>query len=548
MWCCRADANLTGGRYQDFKRNRCHTSGGAMGPKTHGVVVIELHDVVVERSGRPRPVLDGVSLRIETGERVALLGGNGSGKTTLVRLLNGTELPDRGRVTVDGHDTQDDAARFAVRRDVGLLFQDPDDQFVSTTADREIAFGLENLNVPTTTMRPLVDDALGRFGLESQRHASPHEMSGGEKARLALASVWVMQPRVLVLDETAALLDRRGRESLAAAIAALPPETIVIYVMTSAEQARAHSRVLVLHDGCVVADGPPAEALKSLPAKAALHVGARGVSHPTHSTPPKPPAKLDAPLVRVRDLEARWMMFGRKTAPALVGVSFECMAGERVGLMGASGAGKSTLFAALCGLLQPHRGVVEWPAGVAGAMRAVPSLVTQFAERQLFGATVREDVAYGLRESGVPAAEIDRRVLEALADVGLDPQEFASRTPFRLSGGEMRRVALAGALAQQRPLLLLDEPTLGLDPEGVERLVDACARLHARGVTTCVASHDADFVAATCDRILVLDAGRVAYDGPAGELWGDPATASRLGINVRTEAAGGSLLARGPAE
>jgi energy-coupling factor transporter ATP-binding protein EcfA2 len=509
-----------------------------VGRADRGAIVIELQDVVVERPGRQHPVLNGISLRIAPGERIALLGGNGSGKTTLARLLNGTELPASGRVIVDGHDTQDDAARFEVRRAVGLLFQDPDDQFVSTTADREIAFGLENLNVPTAEMRPRVDEALRMFGLESHRHASPHEMSGGEKARLALASVWVMQPRVLVLDETAALLDRRGREGLAAAIASLPAETIVIHVMTDAAEARKHARVVVLHTGSVVADGPPGAALNGLPAEAAHRVGAGGVRPAPRSAPDAPRAGSASALVRVQDLEVRWSMFGREMAPALVGVSFECARGERFGLMGASGAGKSTLFAALCGLLQPRRGRVEWPSAATGDARAVPSLVAQFAERQLFGATVREDVAYGLRESGVAAAEIDQRVLAALTDVGLDAAEFATRAPFHLSGGEMRRVALAGALAQQRPLLLLDEPTLGLDHEGVERLVEACARLHARGVTTCIASHDANFIDATCDRILVLNAGRLAYDGPAAELWSDPSRASRLGISIPCGGAG----------
>ncbi len=214
--------------------------------------MIELHDVGVERPGRPRPVLNGITLRIGSGERVALLGGNGSGKTTLARLLNGTELPARGRVTVNGHDTQDATARFAVRRAVGLLFQDPDDQFVSTTADREIAFGLENLNVPTAAMRPLVEDALRMFGLESHRQTPPHEMSGGEKARLALASVWVMQPQVLVLDEPTGSLDPAGKAAVFGVLAGLRRQHKITVFMATQELERVGrfaDRVLVLHDG-----------------------------------------------------------------------------------------------------------------------------------------------------------------------------------------------------------------------------------------------------------------------------------------------------------
>jgi len=198
--------------------------------------------------------------------------------------------------------------------------------------------------------------------------------------------------------------------------------------------------------------------------------------------------------------------------------------GDRVGLMGASGSGKSTLLLVMAGLRRPQRGSIE-----RGAQ--LPSLVFQFPERHLFGETVREDVAYGLREGGTAAAEIERRVRDALDEVGLPEAEFAARAPFRLSGGEMRRAALAGALAQQRPVLLLDEPTLGLDAEGCARLRASLARVHARGVAIWIASHDADFVAAACDRIVALDAGRIAYDGPAAEFWRDASRASRLGVH-----------------
>jgi len=229
--------------------------------------MIELHDIAVEIPGRPAPVLDGVSFTLAPGERVALLGGNGSGKTTLVRLLNGTRPPTRGRVLVDGLDTRAAATLLEVRRAVGLLFQDPDDQFVTTTVEREIAFGLENLRVPTAELRRTVDEALGRFDLEPHRRTPPHEMSGGEKARLALACVWVMRPRYLLLDETESLLDRRGREHLSAALAALPEETGILHATTDCELAARFPRVVVLHGGRQVADGAPDDVMPTLPAE-----------------------------------------------------------------------------------------------------------------------------------------------------------------------------------------------------------------------------------------------------------------------------------------
>jgi energy-coupling factor transport system ATP-binding protein len=235
--------------------------------------VIELRDVRVELPGREAPALDGIGFVLQPGERAALLGGNGSGKTTLARLLNGTQLPTAGSVHVDRHDTRDAATRLDVRRAVGLLFQDPDDQFVSTTVEREIAFGLENARAPVAELRRAVDAALVEFDLESHRQSAPHELSGGEKARLALACVWVMQPRYLVLDETESLLDRRGRERLSAALAALPAETTILHVTTHAEVAARCARVLVLHAGRLVADGAPNDVMAGLNAETRVRTG-----------------------------------------------------------------------------------------------------------------------------------------------------------------------------------------------------------------------------------------------------------------------------------
>ncbi len=235
--------------------------------------MIEVQNVTVERPGRAAPVLDDVSLTFAAGERAVLLGGNGSGKTTLARLLNGTLQPTHGRVLIDGHDTREEEGVQHARRAVALLFQDPDDQFVSATAEREIAFGLENLGVATAAMRVAVDEALRFFGLEEHAQTPPHEMSGGEKARLALACTWVMQPRAVVMDETESLLDRRGSERLAAALATLPPATAILRITTDAEFAASSPRVLLLHAGRIIADGPPDQVFASISDDVRLRVG-----------------------------------------------------------------------------------------------------------------------------------------------------------------------------------------------------------------------------------------------------------------------------------
>ena len=237
------------------------------------------------------------------------------------------------------------------------------------------------------------------------------------------------------------------------------------------------------------------------------------------------------PLLRLENVHVTHATSEPNARPALQGVRFEMHAGDRVGLMGRAGSGKTTLLHVCARLLAPAGGDTRWTD------KRLPSLVFQFPERQLFAETVADDVAYGLRQSGVASPEVRARVEQALADVGLPASEFAARPPFHLSAGEMRRVALAGALAQQRGVVLLDEPTLGLDAEGVARLVDILGRLHERGVAYCVASHDADFVAATCATLVVLDGGRVAFQGAADNFWRDPDRVDRCGVRLPGEAA-----------
>ena len=236
-------------------------------------------------------------------------------------------------------------------------------------------------------------------------------------------------------------------------------------------------------------------------------------------------------LLQLRDVHVAYDAGLPEKCPALRGVSLELRPADRLGLMGRAGSGKTTLLHVCARLLGPDAGSVQAPG------RREPSLVFQFPEHQLFAETVAEDVGYGLRQGGVPAEEVRTRVEQALEEVGLAAAEFAARPPFHLSGGEKRRVALAGALAQRRGLVFLDEPTLGLDVEGVERLRIILEAMHARGVAYCLASHDADFVAATCTRLVVLDAGRVVFHGPTDDFWGDPQLVERCGVRLPRTAA-----------
>ncbi|HNW59042.1 MAG TPA: ATP-binding cassette domain-containing protein [bacterium] len=225
------------------------------------IELCDIHYAYRDETGQPRPVLNGISMRIEPGESLAIMGANGSGKSTLVKCCNGLLLPGRGQVRVEGLDTADARQLPAIRRLIGMIFQNPDNQIVSTTVEREIAFGLENLGVPVDEMHARVDAMLRQFDLEPYRLKSPHYLSGGEKQRLALAAVLAMQPRYLILDEPTSLLDPQHRRQIIDLLGLLRQQQEVACVLVTqfADEALAAQRLAVLAGGRLFLEGEPPE-------------------------------------------------------------------------------------------------------------------------------------------------------------------------------------------------------------------------------------------------------------------------------------------------
>ncbi|KRT77487.1 MAG: ABC transporter, cobalt/nickel transport system ATP-binding protein [Armatimonadetes bacterium CSP1-3] len=265
-------------------------------------------------------------------------------------------------------------------------------------------------------------------------------------------------------------------------------------------------------------------------------------------------------MIEVRDVHHVYLRDSPLAAVALRGISLTIPDGERIGLIGPTGSGKSTLVQTLNALIRPTSGTVSVdgedifaPKADRRRVRQKVALLFQYAEQQLFEETVAKDVAFGPRNLGLPEDEIATRVHEALQSVGLDPDRFGPRSPFTLSGGEMRRVALAGVLAMSPKVLILDEPTAGLDPQGKAEFLQLILRLHAqRQLTVILINHSMDEIAQTTERVIVLDAGRVVMDGPTRQIFaraeelehlhlGIPQTAQILhrlrarGLPVRTD-------------
>lgn len=530
---------------------------------------IRLRDVSLVYQGADREVraLDGVSLEVPVSQRVCVLGANGSGKSTLASVIAGLMAPDAGTVELVGEQVCTDGqadfdAYHRARRRLGLVFQNPADQIVTSVVEEDVAFGPENLGLDRQTVRRRVDRELRRVAMQDFAQADPTRLSGGQQQRVAIAGALAMDPRVLVLDEPSALLDVRGRTAILRVLARLKGMgCTIVHVTHFMDEALEADRVVVLDRGRVVLDGTPAEVFSHADQLRSMRLDmpfAADLSYRLHDEGVHVPVTLDTQLL-ARQVAAQLAPAMTPVPPAvtptlgaaspkqpasgekvlqvedvtysyqpgrhaLEHVSLDVGEGQRVALVGQTGSGKSTLLRLVAGLERPDAGhVVVAGADTATrrgrrAARGAVGFVMQHPERQLFAQTVREDVAFGPHNLGLPADEVDRRVGEALELTHL--ADKADLSPFELSGGQRRRCAIAGVLAMGPRVLLLDEPTAGLDPHGCAGLQALLDRLQAEGVTILEVTHSME-EAACADRVVVLDQSHVLLSGTPAEVFGE---------------------------
>lgn len=520
--------------------------------------------------------LDDVSLDVCRGERVCVLGANGSGKSTLASVICGLLVPDEGSVRLVGEDvchegTPDFDAYRRARRSLGLVFQNPDDQIVTSVVEDDVAFGPENLGLPREEIRARVDRELRRVALHDYAKADPTRLSGGQKQRVTIAGALAMEPAVLVLDEPGSLLDVRGRSAILRVMGRLAAAgTTLVHVTHFMDEALSADRVVVMRHGRVVLQGSPEEVFSNaetvcdlglevpfagrlsrrlaeagLPVRVTCdrealveQIGALprttpAVAAEAPAVPPAPDARAEGAVVSVSHVS---FSYGPR-AQALSDVSLTIAPGTSTAIVGQTGSGKSTLLRLLCGLETPDEGRVA----VGGAdtatkrgrkeVRRVVGYVMQHPERQLFAETVEKDVAFGPTNLRLSAEEVEARVSRALDLVGLSRRRDAS--PFKLSGGQRRLCALAGILAMRPQVLILDEPTAGLDPRGRAMLREVLARLRGQGVTLVQVTHSMED-AARADHVVVLDQSRLLAEGTPREVFSAAneaaLTAAGLGI------------------
>lgn len=587
-----------------------------------------------------------VTASLVPGSYTALIGRNGSGKSTLARHLNALLLPDSGKVRSFGIDSQDDTQLFELRRLVGMVFQNPDNQIIGTTVTEDMAFGPENLAIPPLEIAARIKRVLQLLHMEAYKDTAPSNLSGGQKQKLAVGGILVMEPQAVVLDEATSMLDPSMRRELLAFIRQLrlSKGLTIVNVTHHLDEILTADKVLVLQQGHLVRNYSPLDLFNdaalirelklSVPGEIALlkvletvqgrellslpdllpatvekallqsaaallqtatakgegellmqrlrgqmallaqdehelaarlaakvkslmqvfaaagSVGAAGavgavgdgkvqgpVQRPAGentacvqaldkvpgvkaaktSSVPESEQSAQAepePIIKVEHLTYRYEEQEKNTPPVLDDISFDVRRGEVLAIVGHSGSGKSTLIMHLNALLanKPGEVIIDGlDASVKSnllAIRRKVSLLFQYPEHQLFAETVYKDIAYGPTKLAYSPAQVDNMVNLAVTMLGFD-KDVLQKSPFELSGGQMRKVAFAGIIAMWPEILVLDEPAAGLDDLGRKEMFNYIKLLQSLGKTVVVVSHNMEDVAEFADRVLILQHGKV---------------------------------------
>jgi energy-coupling factor transporter ATP-binding protein EcfA2 len=507
-------------------------------------IQIEISDLSYRYRDAKELALDGVSLRVCSGEFVVITGPSGCGKSTLSRCLNGliphaSDGTYRGTVFIKGMDVREcDVSDLSPH--IGMVFQDPENQLLANTVEMEIAFGPENLGLKPEETLGRVDWALSVVGIEDMRNRLIDELSGGEKQRVAIAASMAMKPDILVLDEPTSEIDPRGAHSLIETLKALNDReglTIMLIEHRIERLLGAMGRLVVMDKGRIVHDGPPEEVFRN-------DLDAMGVYMP--------------PLVRfsqrfglpyvgsVSDIRAEgaWTADIRECAAcgsdviaslrdvryrypgvkrdALNGVSLDFHRGEITAIMGGNGSGKTTLVKHLNGLLKPSKGQVLLNGRDIGRTTVAENartigFVLQNVNHQLFEETVLDELIFGPMNMGFAADDARRRARSVAESLNLDDQMLSS-SPMQLSGGQKQRVAIASALTPGPEVIVLDEPTLGLNHGLKEKLAVTLRRMKGENKAVILVTHDTEFAVTTADRIVLMSRGTVIADGKTRDI------------------------------
>jgi energy-coupling factor transport system ATP-binding protein len=531
-------------------------------------LAVSIRDLTYSYPDAKHPALKNINGEIEAGSYTILMGHGGAGKSTLCFSLNA--LVPRffrgdylGQVLVNSKSVAN--RRVAeMSRQVGLVFQDFEAQLFSTSVELEIAFGLENYGLP----KPEIEERIRRYlefvGLSEMRRREPASLSGGQKQRLAIAAVLALEPDVLVMDEPTTDLDPVGRQEVLSVAGMLRQEERTLLIVDhEPEVAEGADQVWLMREGELIAKGPPSKILVDLDLLAACGIKppstielfhAMGWSGKPLNVPEaitiimekelttSVPLNLDAngdkgsptngpPVLEVRNLH---YTYPDVDIEALQGINLKIYPGEFVAILGKNGSGKTTLAKHFNGLLHATKGEVlinDRPLGTY-LRREVAQLVGyvfQNPDHQLFSNTVQDEVSFSLKIFGYDSETIGKRVDEALEAVGLTGLE--EEIPFTLTKGERQRVAVASVLATQPEVIILDEPTTGLDYLHQRGMMSMLQDLHRAGHTIIIITHSMWVASEYGQRTVVMGEGRVLLDGPTRVVFTQEREISQAGLH-----------------
>ncbi|MFV1950027.1 MAG: ABC transporter ATP-binding protein [Anaerolineales bacterium] len=524
-------------------------------------IAISIKDLRFRYRDKKELVIDGFSLDIEEGEFLVIMGANETGKSTLVSFFNGliphyTKGPMKGDVFVWGKNTKDHKVP-ELAEDVGIVFQDFEAQLFSTNVELEVAFGPENFAIDREEIKRRIQENLEFVGLEEFRRRSPATLSGGQKQKLAIASVLAMEPNILVMDEATTDLDpisKQGVYEITNKLRQREDMTLIV-VEHDTEEVLDADRIALMRDGKLAELGPAQEILRRGDLLAELGVMPLGIPRFFEQmgslTLPLIPEegkrifekenwkisnslyrdlvekeqqnlsqKKQEPIIQVRDLKYTYP----NGVEALSGIDLDIYKGEIVAIVGQNGSGKTTLAKHLNALLIPTEGEVK-VYGKTTAEQGVFEIgkkvgyVFQNPDHQIFSEKVYEEVVYGPRLRNVTDDEIELRVKESLKAVGLEGFEEAD--PFSLTKSGRQRVAVASVLSIRPDILILDEPTTGLDYDGQRGMMDMVVELNKQGSTIIFITHHMWVVAAYAARVYVVKDGKILLKGLTREIFAE---------------------------
>ena len=527
--------------------------------------------------------IDEVNLDIEPGQFIAILGHNGSGKSTLAKHMNAILVPSGGTMWVDGKDTKEEENLWDVRQTAGMVFQNPDNQIIGTVVEEDVGFGPENLGVPTEEIWQRVEKSLSAVGMIEYRHHSPNKLSGGQKQRVAIAGVVAMCPKCIVLDEPTAMLDPNGRKEVLRTVEELRKRehVTVILITHYMEEVIGADRVIVMDQGHVVMDGTTREIFSQVellkkyrldvPQVTMLAHGLkqRGLdikegilttneliealekagdwrqnqkkTYVGHAETVVKKEKKENPILKLEHIEYVYSSGTAYEKRALKDINLDIYEGEFVGVIGHTGSGKSTMIQHLNGLMKATSGALYYNGENIydekynlRQLRNNVGLVFQYPEHQLFAETIYEDIAFGPRNQKKSEDEVEASVRRAMAFVDLDFGTFSQRSPFQLSGGQMRRVAIAGVVAMEPDYLIMDEPSAGLDPVSRDNIFSQLMKIfEKRQMGVILITHSMEEAAQYASRVLVMSGGKLHLDGPSRDIFTtEGKTLQRLSMDV----------------